>query len=166
VLTQQFLAKYEIAVISHPPHSTDLAPCDFFIFTKMKFNQKGHRFEKIEEIQAESLRVLDTYRKGFSGSGPKIEEVEPVFTCGWGGGVASRVMAADRPYVEFYEFYSVSRQYFEYTLLLRKVTASNDIAMSLLIPNNSSCLYHLTAFYQSATLSSPSMSDSVQCMDL
>jgi hypothetical protein len=36
VLTQQFLAKYKIALITHPPHSPDLAPCDFFLFSKMK----------------------------------------------------------------------------------------------------------------------------------
>src|SRR5215469_6301242 len=34
VLTQQFLAKYKIAVIPHPPYSPDLAPCDFFLFQK------------------------------------------------------------------------------------------------------------------------------------
>jgi hypothetical protein len=32
-------------------------------------------------------------------------------------GTASRVMAADRPYDEFYDFYSVSPEYFGYTLV-------------------------------------------------
>jgi hypothetical protein len=36
VLTQQFLAKYKMAVIPHPPHSPDLAPSDFFLYQKMK----------------------------------------------------------------------------------------------------------------------------------
>jgi hypothetical protein len=40
--------------ISHPPYSPDLAPCDFFLFQKMKLKLKGHRFDTIEEIQAES----------------------------------------------------------------------------------------------------------------
>jgi hypothetical protein len=43
-------------VIPHPPCS-DLAPCDF-IFSKMKLKLKGSRFDTIEEIQAESQRVL------------------------------------------------------------------------------------------------------------
>jgi hypothetical protein len=44
---------------------------------------KGHRFDTIEETQAESLRVLDTDRKGLPRSVPKVEEtVEPVSTCG------------------------------------------------------------------------------------
>jgi hypothetical protein len=49
-----------MAVIPHPPYSPDLAPCDFFLFPKMKFKLKGRRFDTIEEIQAESQRVLDT----------------------------------------------------------------------------------------------------------
>jgi hypothetical protein len=50
-----------------------------------------------EEIQAESQRVLDTDRKGLPGSVPNMQE-----------------MVADRPYGEFYDFYSVSPEYFGY----------------------------------------------------
>jgi hypothetical protein len=32
-------------------------------------------------------------------------------------GTTSKVMAADRPYGEFYDFYSVSPEYFQYTLV-------------------------------------------------
>jgi hypothetical protein len=32
-------------------------------------------------------------------------------------GTTLRVMAADRPYAEFYDFYSVSPEYFGYTLV-------------------------------------------------
>jgi hypothetical protein len=32
-------------------------------------------------------------------------------------GTTSRVMATDRPYVEFYKFYSVIPEYFGYTLV-------------------------------------------------
>jgi hypothetical protein len=84
VLTQQFLAKYKTAVIPHPPYSPDLAPCNFFLFPKMKLKLKGFQFDTIEEIQTESQRVLDTLdRKGFPGSIPKKEEtVGLVSTCG------------------------------------------------------------------------------------
>jgi hypothetical protein len=55
--------------------------------------------------------VLDTARKGLPGSVPKMEEtVEPVSTCG--KETTSRVMAADKPYGDFYNFYSVSPEYF------------------------------------------------------
>ena len=60
VLTYQFLAKNKIAVIPHPSYSPDLAPCNFFLFPKMKLKLKGRRIDTIEEIQAESQRVLDT----------------------------------------------------------------------------------------------------------
>jgi hypothetical protein len=38
----------------------DLAPCDCFLFPKMKLELKGRRFDTIEEIKAESQRVLDS----------------------------------------------------------------------------------------------------------
>jgi hypothetical protein len=51
---QQVCIKF--AVIPHPPHSPDLAPCDFFLFPKMKLKLKGRRFDTTDEIQAESQR--------------------------------------------------------------------------------------------------------------
>jgi hypothetical protein len=84
VLTQQFLVKHKMATIPHPPQSPDLAPCDFFLFPKMKLKLKGRRFDTIEEIQAESQKVLDTLtEKDFQEASPKKEEaVGPVSTCG------------------------------------------------------------------------------------
>jgi hypothetical protein len=49
-----------MVVIPHPPHSLDLAPCDFFLFPKMKLKLKGSRFDTIEMTQAKSQRVLGT----------------------------------------------------------------------------------------------------------
>jgi hypothetical protein len=49
-----------MAVIPHPPYSPDLAPCDFVLFPKMKLKLKGRGFDDIEEIKAESQRVIDT----------------------------------------------------------------------------------------------------------
>jgi hypothetical protein len=42
-----------------PPSSPDLEPCYFFLFPKMKLKLKGRRFDTIEQIQAETKRVLD-----------------------------------------------------------------------------------------------------------
>jgi hypothetical protein len=53
-----------MAVIPHPPYSTDLAPCDFFLFPNMKLKSKEGQFNTTEEIQTESPTVLDTDRKG------------------------------------------------------------------------------------------------------
>jgi hypothetical protein len=72
-----------MAVIPHPQYSPDLAPCNFFLSPKMKLNLKGRRFDTIEEIQTESQRVLDTYRKGLTRSVPKIEGTVGLMpTCG------------------------------------------------------------------------------------
>jgi hypothetical protein len=49
-----------MAVIPHPSYSPDLAPCNFFLFLKLKFKLKGRRFDTTEKMQAESERVLDT----------------------------------------------------------------------------------------------------------
>ena len=83
-VAHQFLAKNKIAVIPHPPYSPDLAPCDFFLFSKMKLKLKGRRFDTIEEIQAETQKVLDTLtEKDLPGSVRKREEtVGPVSTFG------------------------------------------------------------------------------------
>jgi hypothetical protein len=37
-----------------------LAPCDFFLFPKLKLKLKERRFDTIEEIQSEWQRVLDS----------------------------------------------------------------------------------------------------------
>jgi hypothetical protein len=54
-----FWQKQKLAVIPHPPYFPDLVPCDSFLFPKIKSKLKGHRFDTIEEIKAESERVLD-----------------------------------------------------------------------------------------------------------
>jgi hypothetical protein len=50
VLTQQFLAKNKMAVIPHSPYSSDLAPCDFFLFPEMNFKLKGRWLDTIDKI--------------------------------------------------------------------------------------------------------------------
>lgn len=55
---KQFLAKNGMTLLPHPPYSPDLAPCDFFLFPKMKKELKGRRFADIEEVQEKSLDAL------------------------------------------------------------------------------------------------------------
>jgi hypothetical protein len=56
-----------MTVIPHPPYSHVLAPCDFFLFPKMKLKLKERRFDTIEDIQVESQILLDTLtEKGFT----------------------------------------------------------------------------------------------------
>jgi len=39
---REFMAKKNIPVLPHPPYSPDLAPCDFYLFSKLKIKLKGH----------------------------------------------------------------------------------------------------------------------------
>jgi hypothetical protein len=63
LLVWQFFTSTKTTVIPHPPYSPDLAPCDFFLFPKMKLKLKGLGFESIEEIQAESQDVMKMLTK-------------------------------------------------------------------------------------------------------
>jgi hypothetical protein len=60
LIVQQFLTSRNITVIPHSPYSPDLAPCDFFLFPKMKLWLKEHCFDTTEEIHTESQEVIDT----------------------------------------------------------------------------------------------------------
>jgi hypothetical protein len=60
---QRFLATKNMAVVSHPIYSPDLAPCNFFLFPKIKMRLKGRRFNDVEDIQSESQATLDAVQK-------------------------------------------------------------------------------------------------------
>ena len=51
-------AKNSTHIVPQPPHSPDLAPYDFWLFPKLKRPLRGHRFDTIEEIQADSKKTL------------------------------------------------------------------------------------------------------------
>lgn len=51
-------AKNSTNIVPQPLFSPDLAPCDFWLFSKLKILLRGHCFECIEEIERESLRAL------------------------------------------------------------------------------------------------------------
>jgi hypothetical protein len=38
---RELLTKHSIPVVPHPPYSPDLAPCDFFLFSRLKSILKG-----------------------------------------------------------------------------------------------------------------------------
>jgi hypothetical protein len=83
----------------------------------MKLKLKERQFDTIEEIQGESQTVLDTLiEKEFQEASQKKEgDVE--IGVYMREGTTSRVTAADRPYGEFYDFYSVSPENFGYQLV-------------------------------------------------
>ncbi|UYV67907.1 hypothetical protein LAZ67_5002466 [Cordylochernes scorpioides] len=46
----KFLQDHSTSVFPQPPYSSDLAPCDSFLFEKLKKKLKGRKFQSIEEI--------------------------------------------------------------------------------------------------------------------
>ena len=45
-----------INIVPQPPYSLDLAPCDFWLFPKLR----GCRYETIEEMKEAGTKVIDT----------------------------------------------------------------------------------------------------------
>jgi len=44
--------------MDHPLYSTDLAPCDFWLFTELKNALKGQRFADLSDIQRNMKTLL------------------------------------------------------------------------------------------------------------
>ena len=44
-----------IKTVRHPPYSTDLAPCDIWLFPKVR----GCRYERIEEMKEAVTKIID-----------------------------------------------------------------------------------------------------------
>ena len=56
ILVTDYLTKMGIKTVPHPPYSPDLAPCDIWLFTKLR----GCRYETIEEMKEAVTKVIDT----------------------------------------------------------------------------------------------------------
>ena len=59
----QFLAERSIATLKHPPYFPDLAPCDFFLFPKIKSVLKGTHFSDIDSIKIAATAKLKRSQK-------------------------------------------------------------------------------------------------------
>ncbi len=60
LIIREFLAKKNIPTMPHPPYSPDLAPCDFFLFPKMKSYLKGTHHGGVEEVKEAVTAVLNS----------------------------------------------------------------------------------------------------------
>ena len=60
-----------IKTVSHPPYNPDLAPCDFWLFPKLR----GWRYETIEEMKEAVMKVIDMLTQDdFHGAFQKLLE--------------------------------------------------------------------------------------------
>ena len=61
-----------IKTVPQPPYSPDLAPCDFWLFPKLR----GCRYETIEEMKEAVTKVIDMLtQEDFHGAFQKLLEV-------------------------------------------------------------------------------------------
>ena len=70
ILVTDNLTKMGIKTVSHPQYSRDLAPCDFWLFPKLR----GCRYETIEEMKEAVTKVIDTLtQEDFHGAFEKLQ---------------------------------------------------------------------------------------------
>ena len=70
-LVTDYLTKVGIKTVPYPPYSQDLAPCDFWLFPRLK----GCHYETIEEMKEAVTKVIDTLtQEDFHGVFQKLLE--------------------------------------------------------------------------------------------
>ena len=57
-LAAEYFHKVDMDLLSHPPYSPDLAPCDFWAFPHLKKIIRGHRFLSLDDLKVEVSRTL------------------------------------------------------------------------------------------------------------
>jgi transposase len=55
---REILASKRITMLEHPPYSSDLAPNDLFLFSKIKEILKGRHFDDIDDIRSNTTAAL------------------------------------------------------------------------------------------------------------
>ena len=75
ILLTDYLTKMDIKTVPQPPYSPDLAPCDFWIFPKLKEKLRVCRYETIEEMKEAVTKVIYTFtQEDFHGAFQKLLE--------------------------------------------------------------------------------------------
>ena len=69
IIVTDYLTKMGINTVPYPPYSPDLAPCDFWLFPKLR----GCRYVTIEEMEEAVTKVIDTLtQEDFHGAFQKL----------------------------------------------------------------------------------------------
>jgi len=71
----ELLDSWDWEILSHPPYSPDLSPCDFHLFTKLKNLLRGNRYKSEEEVnQAVATVLRQLQNEGFCNGLKKLVE--------------------------------------------------------------------------------------------
>ena len=62
-LIQSFLAKNNTHLVRQTPYSPEMAPCDFWLFLKLKIPLKRTRFQEREDIKRNTTAELNSIPK-------------------------------------------------------------------------------------------------------
>ena len=54
----EYLKLKKVTVLPHPPYSPDLAPCDFFLFPKLKKHLSGRRYTSRQALGSAVFQCL------------------------------------------------------------------------------------------------------------
>ena len=69
ILVTDYLTKMDTKTVPRSPYSPDLAPCDFWLFPKLR----GCRYETMEEMKEVMTKVIDTLtQEDFDGAFQKL----------------------------------------------------------------------------------------------
>ena len=73
ILVTDYLTKMGIKTVPHPPYSPNIAPCDFWLFPKLKEKLRGCHYETIEEMKEVVTKVIDMLtQEDFHGAFQKL----------------------------------------------------------------------------------------------
>ena len=71
IFVTDYLTKMGIKTVPHSPYSSDVGPCDFWLFPKLR----GCRYETIEEMKEAVTKVTDTLtQEDFHGAFQRLLE--------------------------------------------------------------------------------------------
>ena len=74
-----------IKTVPHPLYSPDFAPCDFWLFPKLKEKLRGYRYETTEEMKEAVTKIIDTLTlEDFNEAFQKLLERYNKCTAAWG----------------------------------------------------------------------------------
>ena len=105
ILVTDYLTKIGTKTASHPPYSPDLAPCDFWLFLKLR----GCLYETTEEMKEAVTKVIDTLRQeDFYGAFGKL--LERYNKCIAAGGLEFNVSTINKslPYEKVWKLIELS----------------------------------------------------------
>jgi hypothetical protein len=102
---QQFLAEKEITLTPQPSYSPDLAPCDFWLFPKLKTGLRGRRFATADDIKENAEAGPRAIKKTILKNVSKLGKTDGASVCAQKEGTL-KVIRLVSPAVHSIKFYS------------------------------------------------------------